>query len=110
MPDWIIGDEIGATQDAESLIPLTSNIASIERIISVGDAQQLTPTVLSHRKRNCSGGMVNGFSENLIQPLLFRVQAAGLLISMFEEYFHCTAGLRNELFRFLGKSSHCGII
>lgn len=93
MLDWIIGEEIGATQDVEFLIPLTSNIASVERVVAVGDAQQLAPTVLSHRKINSSGGMVNEFSENLVQPLLFRVQVAGLSISMFEECFRCNAGL-----------------
>lgn len=39
-PQWIIGDEVGATREAESLIPSTSYMLSLEQILGVGDGQQ----------------------------------------------------------------------
>lgn len=93
LPDWIIGDEVGATQDAELLIPIASNMATVERFIGVGDGQQLAPVVLSHKQKNTSEGMINEFAEGLIQPLILRAQKAGLPVSMFKECFRCTAGL-----------------
>lgn len=93
VPDWIIGDEAGATQEAEFLIPVSANLESVERIISVGDAQQLAPVVKSCNKKLRDGRMVNEFADSLIQPLIFRLQLAGLQPSMFLECFRCTAGL-----------------
>lgn len=92
-PTWIIGDEIGATQDAELLIPIAANMRSLERILGVGDAQQLPPVVVSHKKKSDQDTVVNEFSAILTQPLIYRVQKAGLKASMLVECYRCTAGL-----------------
>ena len=92
-PTWIIGDEIGATQDAELLIPVAANMCSLGRILGVGDAQQLPPVVVSHKRKSDQDTVVNEFSTILRQPLIYRVQQAGLKVSMLVECYRCTAGL-----------------
>lgn len=92
-PTWIIGDEVGATQDAELLVPVAANMRSLERILAVGDAQQLPPVVVSHKRKSDQDTVVNEFSNILIQPLIYRVQRAGLKVGMLVECYRCTAGL-----------------
>ena len=92
-PTWIIGDEIGFTQDAELLIPVAANIDSLERFLGVGDAQQLPPVIVSHKRKSDQDTVVNEFSAILTQPLIHRVQQAGLKVSMLTECYRCTAGL-----------------
>lgn len=92
-PDWIIGDEVGATCEAEFLIPVCGNLGSIERLLGVGDAQQLAPVVKTYNKKRLDESMINEFAESQVQPLILRLQRAGLQHNMFLECFRCTAGL-----------------
>lgn len=92
-PTWIIGDEVGATQDAELLIPITSFSDRIEHFLGVGDAQQFSPVIKTYNKKESDGSMVNEFADSLVQPLILRAQRAGLRIGLLMECFRCTAGL-----------------
>lgn len=92
-PQWIIGDEVGATREAEFLIPICANIDSVEKIIGVGDAQQLPPVVKTLNKSRSDGTMINEFADSQVQPLILRLQLAGLQHEMLLECFRCTVGL-----------------
>jgi hypothetical protein len=92
-PSFFIGDEIGATQEAETLIPIAMNLDSLERLICVGDTQQLAPVIRTHKKKSPGGCMINEFAEALVQPLIYRLQLAGIPSSMFLHCFRCTEGL-----------------
>ena len=92
-PDWIIGDEVGATREAEFLIPICSNIDSVERVLGVGDALQLPPVVKTLNKTRSDGTMINEFADSQVQPLILRLQHAGLQHQMLLECFRCTVGL-----------------
>ena len=100
-PDWLICDEIGATQEGEFLIPIVVNLESLKRIIGVGDINQLAPVVMTLHKCRKDQTMVNEFAESLAQPFILRAQLARYLFSMFTECFWCTHGLEqpaSELF------------
>lgn len=92
-PDWIIGDEVGAAREAEFLIPICANIKSVERVLGVGDAQQLPPVVKTLNKSRSDKTMINEFADSQVQPLILRLQLAGLQHEMLLECFRCTAGL-----------------
>lgn len=77
-PDWIIGDELGPTREAGILIPVCSNLESIERILRVGDAQQLAPVVKTHNRLLSNGTVVNEFADLQVQSLILRLQRASL--------------------------------
>ncbi|MCJ1268779.1 hypothetical protein MMC22_008667 [Lobaria immixta] len=76
-------DEIGAIQGAEMLIPIAHNIESVEKIVGVGDPNQLAPVIVTCKKKHGDGGMINEFANALVQPLILRAQLAGLQGSMF---------------------------
>ena len=63
-PDWLICDEIGATQEGELLIPIVANLESLKRIIGVGDINQLAPVVMTLHKRREDQTMINEFAES----------------------------------------------
>lgn len=45
------------------------------------------------QRRNSDRDMVNEFAEGQMQPLITRLQNAGLRVSLFQECHRCTAGL-----------------
>ena len=82
-------DKIGAIQEAETLILITHNIKSLEKIVGVGDLNQLASVIVTHKQKHEDGRMVNKFANALVQPFILRPQLAGLQGSMFHE---CVAG------------------
>lgn len=77
-PQILITDKIGASMEAELLIPLVHNSQSLEMLIGVGHHQQLQPVVLSQSRKNPDDIMVNEFAENIVKPLILCVQQAEL--------------------------------
>lgn len=66
---WIIGNEVGVTRESKFFIQIGFNIDSIEKLLGVNDAQQLSSIMKTFNKSRSNGIIINEFADSQIQPL-----------------------------------------
>ena len=96
-PDIVIIDEAGVSKELESLMPIYYNLATVRKVIIVGDQQQLRPPVYSHNQKligeEDDGLPYNIFGPQLTTPLMTRQIDNGMPYVMFKIQYRMTAGI-----------------
>lgn len=100
----IIVDEAAMAKEAETILPIYNNRASVQHVTLIGDPRQLYPTVTSKHKREGNskeGKLVNKFSEQMKISLMARLYDDDYPTFMFTEQHRMVeniAGCSNTLF------------
>ncbi|KAL8721839.1 MAG: hypothetical protein Q9225_001553 [Loekoesia sp. 1 TL-2023] len=92
-PRCLIWDEVASSTEAETLMPWTAFLKSLEFVVGVGDPRQLRPICKSYRAKNADGDILNPFGEAQRQSLMERRARLGDQFIRLEISSRMTAGL-----------------